>query len=589
MRKVFVSAVTAALVLAGCASMLPGGVTTSQPDPNTFVADMGYADGKTITVNLGTGKAAYTVLAADSGVWAVSDIYSYDVTLTDITDATPKVLTTFNVVCSSGHAQAVFEHLKTGRKYQVSVVAKGNKGGTSGDTVLNSGVPAIGIFDLTDTTVTTTTLTAAIQVKLDGGAPETTGTIDIIPVAGQGGSGLAETGHGYCVDPCTMDHVITAGTSSFDSTYTSGTNGDPFSADQFHNHWTNSNNWSSFVQRELGADYWVDQIAVGAAYTDLSQDPCTKIYLKLRLSDGTWTTADYLENTNLKNYSKTLDKPLRVNAFRLEMYNKAGWFSAQQISIIGKNADCGGPAPTAAPSQAPGALPTPVATPTPTCAPATPTPAPSATPKPSAAPTATPTPAPTATPTPKPTATPTPAPTATPRHYKTCSCGSWGDHSNPAYSLLSTNFTKCFTSTGCQLGKSTRTLLLRTPDEFSAFMHIGGTPGIFAHLGQLLGAQTTPAGAFGCQLAAFKCNLDMSDKGCTGVTDVPLRNVRLVSGPCSGYKLDDIEDCADRCITGDYSKLPSGCTISKLTDILSDINLDRDGEMDSRTYDCSGK
>lgn len=326
----------------GCGKVQPTGYAIQSLDSSVVVKDMGFQGGRTLSLNLTAPGATQSVQSADAFTgWTAQDIYQYDLKLSDVTDAAnPRDITEFSVVCKGGNAKAVFTHLKPGIKYQITVLAKGNKGGTAATTTLNTQVAAVGTVDLSNAAPDSgaVELTTTIRVQLDG-AYERNGAISLLPLDGNTISDDAEAGQGYCGD-CDEDR-IDAGTTSYDSTFAGGTSGDPFSSDAFNQHWTNEQNGSAWLQRDLGGTYAISGIFVRHAYSDLRFAPATSIKLKLQAPDGTWTTVKTFSNTNLHFYGLTLDTPVNAKAFRLEMTSGNGWFSATGLVLKGTAVQAG--------------------------------------------------------------------------------------------------------------------------------------------------------------------------------------------------------------------------------------------------------
>lgn len=333
MKQLILASLVLSLV-AGCGQIQPMAYSTRALDDATVVRDMGFKGGKTLALDLSVPQAALRGIqaAADFKGWTAKDIYQYDLTLSDVTvAASPKNLATFSVVCKEGKAKALFTNLKPGLKYQIKVVAKGNKGGTAATTVLNTQTPAIGHLDLTGVAADSgaVEVSTSIVVQLDG-AYERTGSVSLVPLDGNTIGDDRETGFGEC-DDC-EDNRIVGGTTTYDSTFT---NGDVFDPDESKNSWTNQNNGWGWIHRELDGAYDVSTIRIRHAYADLRYLPCTDVYVKLRTVDGEWVTVDHLQNTNLHFYSKQLSTPIKATAFRLVMTDKNGWFSATGLSLHG--------------------------------------------------------------------------------------------------------------------------------------------------------------------------------------------------------------------------------------------------------------
>jgi len=113
--------------------------------------------------------------------WVKADIYEYDVTLS----LNGHALTTVAVHCPNGDGTAQFTHLRPGVKYDVSVVVKGNVGGTASTTVLNTQTPATGAFDFTGSGDLNDQVSVTIRCQLDSTPFDGTGTVVLNPIDGQ--------------------------------------------------------------------------------------------------------------------------------------------------------------------------------------------------------------------------------------------------------------------------------------------------------------------------------------------------------------------------------------------------------------------
>ena len=107
--------------------------------------------------------------------WQPTDVFEYDVTLQRWNGSTfvglVPALTV--VVPRAAATRAVFMRLRQGTRYQASVVARGNTGGTAATTVLNATVPAAATFDMT-----------AGQDVVDAPTASATVTLDTVPFDG---------------------------------------------------------------------------------------------------------------------------------------------------------------------------------------------------------------------------------------------------------------------------------------------------------------------------------------------------------------------------------------------------------------------
>lgn len=325
-------------LLVGCGQVQPldSGLVSSHGV--SVVSDLGYPGGMTARIALGSASDSRAVQALAFTGWTIADIYEYDLTLSDVTDAQhPKDLVSLTVVCKEGNAEAVFTHLRPGVKYRVRAIAKGNHGGTAPDTVLNTKLAADGWIDLSQTPVDagSAELTVTIPVQLDG-AYDRSAVIGLVPLSGHTISNAPEAATGSCLT-CDQSDRIATGSTRYDSTDPSGTDGDVFNSDG-HDRWTNAHNGSAWIERDLPGYYAIDEVDVRHAYVDLRFAPCRSIVLKFQIAGQGWRTVDQVSDSNLDFYSKKLANPAIAKAFRLEMTGDNGWFSATGIVLKGKPA-----------------------------------------------------------------------------------------------------------------------------------------------------------------------------------------------------------------------------------------------------------
>lgn len=120
--------------------------------------------------------------------WVDNDIYQYDVALkvwngSSYVDLNPAIAVVVPRKVTP-KTKAVFTNLRQGSKYQVSVVAKGNVGGTAATVTLNS-TPATATFDFTGTQDVENTLAADLRIVFDAVAFNGSGTTTVqTPVEG---------------------------------------------------------------------------------------------------------------------------------------------------------------------------------------------------------------------------------------------------------------------------------------------------------------------------------------------------------------------------------------------------------------------
>lgn len=165
----------------GVGTALP--LATSSAAEQPVVKDSGLAGNRTI---------AFSVLAPDAGgyrtqaivhKWVDNDIFEYVATLkawngTAYVDFATPLTVTIPRKGTGAKTKAVFANLRQGTKYQVSLVAKGDVGGTAATKVLNSTAPTA-VFDFTATQDVEDTLSAVLRVVFDSVAFSGTGTSSV--------------------------------------------------------------------------------------------------------------------------------------------------------------------------------------------------------------------------------------------------------------------------------------------------------------------------------------------------------------------------------------------------------------------------
>jgi len=177
--------VALALSLVGCAGSAPG----VQPDlgastPNAVVANSGQAGNRAIAVNLVPPADGGFATQAVVHRWVDADIYQYEVTL-KVGDGNtfsdlPTPVTVVVPRKQDPKTRAVFTNLRQGSIYQVSVVAKGNAGGSGPAQVLTS-VPATARFDFSATQDVEDTVSADLRVVFDAVAFNGSGSTTLLP------------------------------------------------------------------------------------------------------------------------------------------------------------------------------------------------------------------------------------------------------------------------------------------------------------------------------------------------------------------------------------------------------------------------
>jgi hypothetical protein len=189
MKRMILSLALGTLIsggLAGCAfpGTAPGPVSHS--DAVTAASALGGS--RTVSVMMLPPQDAAYQTAAIVHRWVDNDIFQYEATL-KVWDGTAyaDLQTPLTVVVPrKGPApknRAVFTNLRQGFRYQVSVVARGNVGGTAATTLLNSNVPAAAIFDFTAAQDVEDTIASNVQIAFDSVPFNGSGTTTIVAPA----------------------------------------------------------------------------------------------------------------------------------------------------------------------------------------------------------------------------------------------------------------------------------------------------------------------------------------------------------------------------------------------------------------------
>lgn len=155
-----------ALLLAGCG--------------NSPVSPASNADAVVVDGGGGDRSISVTILPPQRAVqaivhrWAPEDVYEYRVSLVGGTNT----LTAVVPRKGTPKSRAVFTHLRQGTRYEVSLTAWGNPGGTAPSTLLNSVAPTAW-FDFSGTQDVEDTATASLGVSFDAVPFDGTGTVTI--------------------------------------------------------------------------------------------------------------------------------------------------------------------------------------------------------------------------------------------------------------------------------------------------------------------------------------------------------------------------------------------------------------------------
>lgn len=136
------------------------------------------------------------------------------------------------------------------------------------------------------------------------------------------------------VDPSGVGPRITAGTTTYSSTF------EPLAADVFSaastycNRWNNGATGSATVTRTLGRFYPIRHVRIEMAIGDTTQG-ATSYRLALRTKAG-WQDIDALTDTGIgfgfPGYRRSLSPPIEADAFRLTMTGH-GWFTGYGFAL----------------------------------------------------------------------------------------------------------------------------------------------------------------------------------------------------------------------------------------------------------------
>lgn len=150
---------------------------------DTAVIDSGLNGRQTLTVSLLSPKEGSFRTQAVVHRWTSQDVYQYELVLSGggLAASIPAVL-----VPSEGKSKAAFTHLKvnTPEPYRLTVVAKGNQGGTAPEHILNSQNPATQVFAFTGDNDVEDTQNIHVTLQLDNVAFNGTADVGLQPVDG---------------------------------------------------------------------------------------------------------------------------------------------------------------------------------------------------------------------------------------------------------------------------------------------------------------------------------------------------------------------------------------------------------------------
>lgn len=185
--------------LVGCnlpnvGTALPLASSQAAQATDSVVKDSGLSGNKAIALNVLAPNESGFRTQAVVHKWVDNDIFEYVATLkawngTAYVDFTTPLTVTIPRKGVSPKTKAVFANLRQGAKYQVSLLAKGNIGGTAATSALNSTAPTA-VFDFTATQDVEDTLSASMQI-----------TFDAVPFSGSGTSTVTAPADGTYANP----------------------------------------------------------------------------------------------------------------------------------------------------------------------------------------------------------------------------------------------------------------------------------------------------------------------------------------------------------------------------------------------------
>jgi hypothetical protein len=158
--------------------------------------------------------------------------------------------------------------------------------------------------------------------------------------------------------------------------------------------------------------------------------------------------------------------------------------------------------------------------------------------------------------------------TAKPGAYVTYTQGGWGappSGNNPG-ALLAANFSKVYQGNSVSIGGNYR-LTFTSALAIQNFLPQGGTPSVLN--ASATNATGSNAGVFAGEVLALQLSVDFSNKG---ITPLGLANLHLLSGPLTGYTIQQVLTLANVVLGGNTSALPAGVSVSALNDAVDTIN-----------------
>ena len=164
--------------------------------------------------------------------------------------------------------------------------------------------------------------------------------------------------------------------------------------------------------------------------------------------------------------------------------------------------------------------------------------------------------------------------------YATFTQGGWGSTpsgNNPGM-LLKNNFAIVYPGLSVTIG-GTKTLKFTSAKAIEAFLPQGGTPGVLKI--SAVDPLGSAAGVFGGQVLALRLSVDFSN---AGIRKPGLGSLTVISGPLSGYTVNQVLALANAVLGGSTSALPAGVTISQVNEVVDAINNNFDNGTTNNGY-----
>lgn len=173
MKRTILSLVLGTLIsgnLAGCA--FPGTAPSPVSAPDAVTTSSALGGNRTLSITMLPPQDASYQTAAIVHRWVDNDIFQYEATLkvwngTSFVDLQTPLTVVVPRKGATPKTRAVFTNLRQGQRYQVSIAARGNVGGTAATTLLNSSTATTADFDFTATQDVEDTVATNVQVTFD--------------------------------------------------------------------------------------------------------------------------------------------------------------------------------------------------------------------------------------------------------------------------------------------------------------------------------------------------------------------------------------------------------------------------------------